>query len=95
VDASENKAIVQRFGEMVDGGDLGQLEVLCAPDLINHTLAPGRPNDIEGMREFLSSAGRRAHAGSWVERVVIAEGDWRRGVRRARRSLARGTVSRL
>jgi predicted ester cyclase len=72
----ENKAVVERFGEMVDGGDLSQLDALCAPDVINHALAPGRPNGIEGTREFLSSPGRQAHAGRWVERVVVAERDY-------------------
>jgi predicted ester cyclase len=77
VDPSENKLVVQRFMELVDhGGDLNQLEVLCTPDHINHALAPGRPNGIEGTREFLSSPGRRAHAGRWVDLVTVAEADY-------------------
>jgi ketosteroid isomerase-like protein len=76
VSISENKAVVERFGEMVDGGDLSRLDVLCAPDVINHALAPGRPSGIEGTREFLASPGRQTHAGRWVERVVVAERDY-------------------
>jgi ketosteroid isomerase-like protein len=75
VSIRENKAVVERFGEMVDGGDPNQLEILCAPDFVNHALAPGT-NGIEGTREFLSSPGRRAHGGRWVERVVVAERDY-------------------
>lgn len=76
-DPGRNKLVVQRFMEMVDeGGDLSQLEVLCTPDTVNHALAPGRPNGIEGTRQFLSSPGRQAHAGRWVERVVVAESDY-------------------
>ena len=76
MDASENRNVVQRFSDLVDSGDLSQLDVLCAPDIINHALAPGRPNGIEGTREFLSSPGRKAHAGRWVERVVVADDDY-------------------
>jgi hypothetical protein len=76
VSTSENKAIVERFGEVVDGGDLNQLEVLCAPDFINHALPPGRMNGIESTRELLSSPGRQAQDRRWVERVVVAERDY-------------------
>ena len=71
----ENKSVVQRFGAMVDGGDPNLLDVLCAPDFVNHALPSGR-NGIEATREFLSSPGRRAQKGRWVERVVVAEGDY-------------------
>jgi hypothetical protein len=46
--AYENKLVVRGFSDMVDGGDLSQLEVLCAPDIVNHAVAPGRPNGIAG-----------------------------------------------
>jgi len=76
VSTSENKAVVERFGEIVDGGDPNELEVLCTPDFMNHALPPGGAPGVEGTREFLSSPGRRAHAGRWVERVVVAERDY-------------------
>jgi ketosteroid isomerase-like protein len=76
VGSSENRSVVERFMEMVDGGDLGQLDALCTPDIVNHALAPGQPSGIEGTRRFLTSPGRRTHAGRWVERVVVAEGDY-------------------
>jgi ketosteroid isomerase-like protein len=75
VSIRENKSVVERFGEMVDGGDPNQLEVLCARDFVNHALPAGR-NGIEATREFLSSPGRRTHAGRWVERVTVAERDY-------------------
>lgn len=73
----QNKLVVRRFMEMADHGhDLSQLDLLCTPDVVNHALAPGRPNGIEGTREFLSSPGRRAHAGRWVQHVVVAEDNY-------------------
>lgn len=38
-------------------------------------LAPGRPQGIEGTREFLRSARRNVHPVRWIESHVVAEGD--------------------
>lgn len=43
--------------------------------MINHALAPGRPQDIEGTREFSCSARRDVHPAHWIESHVVAEGD--------------------
>jgi predicted ester cyclase len=73
----ENKRVVERFDALINTQDLGQLDDLCTPDLVNHTLAPGRPVGIEGTREFLSSAGRQYwNADRWRESVVVAENDF-------------------
>src|SRR5262245_30535702 len=76
-DSSRNKQVVERFMELVDrGGDLDELDTLCSPDFVNHAMAPGRPNGVSATREFLNSPGRQSHAGRWVERVMVAEGDY-------------------
>lgn len=76
-DPNRNREVVERFMELVDhGGDLSELDSLCAPDFVNHALAPGRPNGVDATREFLNSPGRHTHAGHWVDRVVVAEGDY-------------------
>ncbi|MEU4292752.1 hypothetical protein AB0E63_31390 [Kribbella sp. NPDC026596] len=46
-DPKRNKIVVERFMELVDhGGDLSELDTLCAPDFVNHAMAPGRPNGV-------------------------------------------------
>lgn len=73
---SENKAVVQELDELGNGtGDLSRLDALCAPDLVNHALAPHMPPGIEGTRQFLTAAARDRHPGRWVESFVVAEGD--------------------
>ena len=71
-----NKAVVARFDELGNsGGDLTVLESLCTPDMVNHALAAGRRQGLEGTREFLRNAGRATHPGRWISSVVVAEGD--------------------
>ena len=72
----ENKAVVQEFDEIGNGGgDLTRLDALCDPDMVNHALAPGRPQGLAGTREFLMAARRAQHPGRWITSFVVAEGD--------------------
>ncbi|MGH8937054.1 MAG: ester cyclase [Acidimicrobiia bacterium] len=71
-----NKQLVDHFDAVLNTRDLGQLDELCMPDMINHTLAPGRPSGLAGTREFLSTAGRAWQTDRWREKVVVAEGDF-------------------
>lgn len=76
VDIKRNKAVVAEFDELGNGsGDLGRLDVLCTPDMVNHALAPHMPAGIEGTRQFLMSARRDRHPARWVESRTVAEGD--------------------
>src|SRR2546429_1502671 len=43
--------------------------------MVNHALAAGRPQGLEGTREFLRNARRQTHGGRWISSVVVAEGD--------------------
>jgi hypothetical protein len=53
MDVERNKAVVARFDELGNrGGDLSILDELCTPDMVNHALAPGRPQGLEGTREL-------------------------------------------
>jgi ketosteroid isomerase-like protein len=75
-DAEQNKRVVEQFMDLVDNPrDLDRLDTFLTPDHVNHALAPGRPNGVEGTRQFLASPGRQAHHGRWVRRVVVADGD--------------------
>jgi len=79
----ENKEIIDRFHAVLEGGDIDELDELCTPDLVNHTLVPRlREKGLAGTKEFLSggpaspSGGRRdPHKSSWVKRWIVAEGD--------------------
>jgi predicted ester cyclase len=76
MDIARNKAVVAQFDELGNsGGDLAILDTLCTPDMVNHALAAGRPQGLEGTREFLRRARRDTHGGRWVVSMVVAEGD--------------------
>ena len=70
-----NKAIAQRFDSILNSRDLGLLDELCSPDMVNHALAPGRPPGLAGTREWLETEGRNFQAFTWNELFVVAEGD--------------------
>ena len=76
MDLERNKAVVREFDALSNGeGDVGRLDELCTPDIMNHALGPvgvsGR-RGIEATREFL----KKPRRGRWVLSHVIAEGDW-------------------
>ena len=73
----DNRAVIERFDAMLNSQDLSQLDELCAPEMVNHALAPGRPAGLAGTREFLSTQGSsRWRSDSWRQLVVVAEGDY-------------------
>ena len=76
-DTEHNKAVVREFDAILNTRDLSRLEELCAPDLVNHALASGRPQGLEGTREFLASSfGNRFATDGWTQLNVVAEGDF-------------------
>jgi predicted ester cyclase len=70
-----NKALVERFDAILNTGDLGQLDELCSPDMVNHSLAPSRPAGLEGTRQWLATEGRKFASFRWRELLAVAEGD--------------------
>jgi predicted ester cyclase len=76
MDLAHNKSVVARLDALGNhGGDLSILDEICTPDIVNHALAPGRPQGIEGTREFLRNARRDLHGGRWITSHVVAEDD--------------------
>lgn len=81
--ALENKAVIDRFNVVLDGGDINELDELCTPDLMNHALVPRlQEKGLAGTKEFLtagsgSTSGGRKDVGKshWLKRWVVAEGD--------------------
>jgi predicted ester cyclase len=77
VGTEENKKVVERFEELITSQELGLLDELCTPDMINHALAPGRPAGLAGTREFLSASGKTQFVTTtWPEKFVVAEGEF-------------------
>jgi predicted ester cyclase len=70
-----NKAIVERFDSILNSQDLGQLDELCSPDMVNHSLAPTRPTGLEGTRQWLATDGQKFQSFRWQELFVVAERD--------------------
>jgi len=75
VTTETNKALVERFDAILNTGDLGQLDELCSPDLVNHALAPGRAPGLEGTRQWLATEGRKFESFRWREVRVVTESD--------------------
>ena len=76
MDLEHNKAVIRELDDLGNGeGDIGRLDALCAPDMLNHALAPGQPSGIEGTRQFLQRAQRQSHPAKWIESHIVAEND--------------------
>jgi len=50
-----NKALAGRLDAILNTGELGQLDELCSPDMVNHSLAPSRPPGLAGTRQWLAT----------------------------------------
>jgi predicted ester cyclase len=67
--------IVERFDALLNRDDIAELDELCTPDMVNHSLADTRPPGLAGTREFLATDGRRLSTERWQELQVIADND--------------------
>lgn len=75
MDIQSNKALVERFDAILNTRDLSGLDDLCAPDMVNHALAPSRPAGLAGTRQWLATEGKKFESFRWREVSVVAEGD--------------------
>jgi steroid delta-isomerase-like uncharacterized protein len=74
--AEESKAIMRRFWEVWELGDIDRLDELLAPDYVNHTLAaPDFPSGPEGIKEVVSMFRSGIPDLRVVIEDMIAEGD--------------------
>ena len=74
--AEESKAIMHRFWEVWEQGDIDRLDELLAPDYVNHTLAaPDLPSGPEGVKEVVSMFRSGMPDLRVVIEDMIAEGD--------------------
>ncbi len=81
MDLERNKAVVQRFDELIRDGDPDDLGALCTPDMVNHALAASRPSGLAGTKEFLAECRRDPRRAEWMrgmvhrDRAVVAADD--------------------
>jgi steroid delta-isomerase-like uncharacterized protein len=74
--AEESKAVMRRFWEVWEQGDIDRLDELLAPDYVNHTLAaPDLPPCPEGVKEIVSMFRSGMPDLRVVIEDMIAEGD--------------------
>lgn len=53
--ASKNKSTVNKFNrEFLEQGNIEVLKEIVADDFINHTAPSGVPNNIDGLKQFIS-----------------------------------------
>ncbi len=75
--SEENKAVVRRFNELVEGywrtGDTDAFDEVIAPDFVHH--APGLPPDLEGMKQALPMFRAAFPDMRLTVEEMIAEGD--------------------
>jgi steroid delta-isomerase-like uncharacterized protein len=75
--AEENKAILQRFNEVVGEvfrtGNVDALDEVLAPEFVYHQ--PGAPPDLESYKQFLAMFGLAYPDVSLTVEDMIAEGD--------------------
>jgi steroid delta-isomerase-like uncharacterized protein len=53
VSAEENRAVVRGIYDVINTGDLGRVDALIAPDVVDHEGMPGMPPGVEGFRWFV------------------------------------------
>ena len=75
METPHNKETLERFDALLGSDDLSVLDELCAGDMVNHALAPDRPQGLAGTREFLETMARSSFRDQrWDELTVVAEG---------------------
>jgi predicted ester cyclase len=74
--AEENKALVRRFVDEVQGrGNVDAIDEFCSPEFVNHSAPPGLPADREGIK-VVTAMFRAAFPDSYFAvEDMMAEGD--------------------
>jgi ketosteroid isomerase-like protein len=73
VSVQQNKAIVERFDEVVRDGDADALDELCTLDMVNHALAETRAPGLAGTKQFLAERRRDARRREWMRGMVLRD----------------------
>ena len=74
--SEENKALVRRFHEeVINKGNLGVMDELCAPNMVDHSLPPEFPAGMEGTKQMISMFRAALPDVRVTIEDLIAEGD--------------------
>jgi predicted ester cyclase len=76
MNTTDNRSVVERFDALLGSTELDELDELCWPDMINHSLAPTRPAGLAGTKEFLRESGSHFENDQWDSVVVLADADY-------------------
>jgi hypothetical protein len=78
----DHKAAVRRFDRLVAACELGALDEICTPDMVNHALAAHRPPGLAGTKQFLAESQADVAHAAWLRQLLsdrgvttVAEGD--------------------
>ena len=71
----ENKALIRRYFQKIDEGDLTVIDDFVAPDFVDHSTSPGSSPDRDGLKQ--GAAGFLAAVPDGYHKVedLVAEGD--------------------
>lgn len=75
VSTEQHKALVRRFTEVVNTGDVDALDEVVVRDLVDHAAFPGQPSGLEGYKQSLALGRRAFPDGRITIEDMIAEGD--------------------
>ena len=74
--SEENKALARRaFEEVWNQGNLDAMDEIYAPDVVDHSRAPGFPEGVEGSKAFISMYMNAFPDTKMTVDLQIAEGD--------------------
>ena len=74
--SEENKAIVRRFiDEVINKGDLGVIDELVSPSMVDHSAPPGLPSGPEGTKQMLTMFRTAFPDLNGTLQGLLAEGD--------------------
>ena len=74
--SEENKAIARRFiDEVINKGDLGVIDELVSPSMVDHSAPPGLPSGPEGTKQMLTMSRTAFPDPNGTLQDLLAEGD--------------------
>ncbi|HEX5369801.1 MAG TPA: ester cyclase [Dehalococcoidia bacterium] len=75
-DLEANKALVRRYFEIIDAGDVERIDEVLAPDFVSHSPPyPGLPENLDGVRRGWAMSLAAFTGYSHVIEQQVAEGD--------------------
>lgn len=72
----ENKALLRQFyDEVINRGNLGMIEKATAANIVDHSLAPGLPPGVEGVKQWFGMMRKAFPDARVTVNDILGEGD--------------------